>query len=58
MYVYTNEADLVTQLEFDNTYAKKNSLNLLIGGYRLDAKRGADRKIWGTGENYFHTGER
>lgn len=39
VYVYTNEADLVTQLEFDNTYAKKNSLNLLIGGYRLDAKK-------------------
>lgn len=39
VYVYTNEADLVTQLEFDNTYAKKNSLNLLIGGLSLGCKK-------------------
>ncbi len=39
VYLYTNEANQVTQLEFDNTYAKKNSLNLLIGGLSLGCKK-------------------
>ena len=35
VYVYTNEGNQVTQVEFNNIYAKKNSLNFLIGGLTL-----------------------
>lgn len=39
VYVYTNEGNQVTQVEFNNIYAKKNSLNFLIGGLTLGCKK-------------------
>lgn len=57
VYLYTNEANQVTQLEFDNTYAKKNSLNLLIGGLSLGCRKEELTEKFGAPEKTISTQE-